>query len=193
VVLAPDLLGFGELGNGDFHGDAYDFGVGVGAYNIWWTANQVGRSLVGICSGDIIRVLRVLQSRDNVDNLRVAAIGIGGLGPALLHAAAFDRSISDLVLVESPVDYAGFVLNRYYRPELVHAVVPGALRDYDLPDLAATLTPRGLLVLDPIDQWGTHVSVEGIRMTYDGAEVQRTPSGESWVDAVADWLGERRW
>jgi cephalosporin-C deacetylase-like acetyl esterase len=199
VVLAPDLLGFGELGNSDFRGDAYDYGVGVGAYNIWWTANQAGRSLVGINAGDIIRTVQFLRSRSDVNQDRLSAIGIGELGPVLLHATAFDRSISDVVLVQSPTTYESFVLNRYYRPELVHAVVPGALREYDLPDLAATLAPRGLLLLNAIDQWGEPVSVEETRNTYQQNlptggrfDVLHTRLAESWIEAVADWLDRGR-
>jgi cephalosporin-C deacetylase-like acetyl esterase len=200
VVLAPDLLGFGELGDSDFRGDAYDYGVGVGAYNIWWTANQVGRSLVGINAGDVIRTAEFLRSRSDVNQDRLSAIGIGELGPVLLHAAAFDRSISDVVLVQSPITYESFVLNRYYRPELVHSVVPGALREYDLPDLAAALAPRGLLLVNAIDQWREPVSVEETRNTYQQTlptggrfDVLRTRSSESWIEAVADWLdGGRR-
>lgn len=200
VVLAPDLLGFGELGNSDFRGDAYDYGVGVGAYNIWWTANQVGRSLVGINAGDVIRTLQFLRSRSDVNQDRLSAIGIGELGPVLLHATAFDTSISDVVLVQSPITYESFVLNRYYRPELVHAVVPGALREYDLPDLAAALAPRGLLLLNATDQWGESVPVEETRNTYQQIlptggrfDVLHTRLAESWIEAVADWLDRGRW
>ncbi len=201
VVLAPDMVGTGEVGVGDFRGDAYDFELGIGAYNVWWGANQVGRSLVGIRAGDLMRALGFLRARDDVRATAVAAVGVGTAGPVLLHAASAGGDLSSVALVRAPLDYTGIVLNRYYRPELVHAVVPGALTAYDLPDLAASLAPRPLLVVDPVDHLGQPASSDTAsralgfaRRTFDGAgvpsglriEVQE-PSGDA-SETLVTWL-----
>jgi dienelactone hydrolase len=202
VVVAPDLLGIGELGPGAFRGDAFDFGLGIGAYNVWWGANQVGRSLVGIRAGDAVRVLRFLRGRDDVRTDAIGAVGVGTMGPVLLHAAAFDDSVSAIALVGAPASYAELALNRYYRPELVHAAVPGALRGYDLPDLAGTLAPRPLLIADAVDHMGVPMPVNGTRETYavttrafeaqSGAarpEIVTTGGVPDVAELLATWLG----
>jgi len=55
-------------------------------------------------------------------------------------------------LIGSLHSYASLVENEDYRAELVHASVPGALSAYDLPDLAASLAPRPLLLAGSIDE-----------------------------------------
>jgi cephalosporin-C deacetylase-like acetyl esterase len=166
VVLAPDLVGTGEVGPGDFRGDAYDFELGIGAYNVWWGANQVGRSLVGIRAGDLLRSLQFLRSLADVRANGISAVGVGTAGPVMLHAAAVEATLTGVALVGSPLDYASLALNRYYLPRLVHAVVPGALRAYDLPDLAAAVAPRPLLIVDPVDHLGRPASRESAERAY---------------------------
>ena len=42
-------------------------------------------------------------------------------------------------------------MNRYYDPKFVYSIVPGALQEYDLPDLAACIAPRRLLLAGVTD------------------------------------------
>ncbi|MGI9626252.1 MAG: alpha/beta hydrolase family protein [Longimicrobiales bacterium] len=177
VVVAPDMVGTGEVGPGDFRGDAFDFAMGVGAYNVWWGANQSGRSLVGIRAGDLLRVVGFLRGRQDVQQDRLGAVAVGAAGPVVLHLALVKEQISGLALVGSPTDYASMALNRYYKPELVHGVVPGALRAYDLPDLVAAIAPRPVLVVDPVDHQGKPVSDD-----------QTPQPGNDTRRVLVDWL-----
>ena len=68
--------------------------------------------------------------------------------PALLHAAAFDNSISKVILVSGPLSYRSLVMNRFYKFDFSCAVA-GALTAYDLPDLAGCIAPRQLVLADP--------------------------------------------
>ncbi|MFO8033986.1 MAG: hypothetical protein R6U88_02330, partial [Candidatus Bipolaricaulota bacterium] len=61
AVLAPDLIGVGELGPAGFHGDAYQFKLGTGAYNIWFFGLLVGKSIVGAQAADIMLLLHALK------------------------------------------------------------------------------------------------------------------------------------
>lgn len=162
AVLAPDLVGIGEMGPGDFRGDAYDFKLGSASYNIWFAAIQIGRSLVGIQAGDIIRIVDFLQNRDDVDLERIAALARGEMCPILLHAAAFDNRISKIALVEPLISYRSLVTNQYYKPSFMLSTVAGALTAYDLPDLCASLAPRNLLMINVADQNGKVVGKNSI-------------------------------
>ena len=115
-----------------------------------------GRSIVGVRAGDVLRLAATVTAREDIDDGGVTGVARGVLGPVLLHAAALDRStppaFSNVALIGSLLSYASLVENEDYRAELVHASVPGALTAYDLPDLAASLAPRPLLLAGSIDE-----------------------------------------
>lgn len=150
VVLAPDLPGLGELGPGDLRGDAYAFDVGQGAYNLWFAGLLVGRSLVGVQAGAVLRLVQVLHQHAGVDPVRITGVARGTMTATLLHAAAFGAGLARTVLVEPLLSYRSLVEAERYDPALVHGTVPGALPAYDLPDLVASLAPHPVLVLDPV-------------------------------------------
>ena len=58
TVLAPDLIGTGEMGPGDFRGDSYIEGV---SYNVWFASMLIGRSIVGIRAGDVVKAHPVIE------------------------------------------------------------------------------------------------------------------------------------
>ena len=154
IVLAPDLVGVGEMGPGAFRGDAYNFKTGKASYNIWFASIQVARSLVGIHSGDVGRLINYLQSRDDLKIEKITAAAHRELCPTLLHTAVVDNRISKIALFEPLISYRSIVLNRYYKPSFILSSVAGSLTKYDLPDLCAALAPRKLLMLNVTDQNG---------------------------------------
>lgn len=141
TVLAPDLPGAGELGAGDFEGDAFIGGV---SHNIWYTSTLIGRSIVGVQAGDIARLVDIVKNKRKAD--AIYGVARAEMTPVLLHAAAFLPSIERIALIEHLTSYLSLVTNRFYHSGYVTGAVAGALRAYDLPDLAATLAPRKLLV-----------------------------------------------
>ncbi len=155
LVLAPDLLGLGEMGPGTFQGDASNFRLGSANYNYWFAAIQIGRSLTGIRAGDVIRTVNYLKGRADADVTRLAAVSRGEMGVVLLHAAALDASIKQVALVDPLLSWSSIVLNESYAPRFVPHAVAGSLGRYDLADLACTLAPRRLLALGPVDEMGT--------------------------------------
>ena len=137
VVAAVDLLGFGETrfyrNNG--HADVQPF----------FNALLAGRSIVGINAGDALQVFGFLRQREDVLAEDVGAIAVGATGPAILHAAAFEKDFAWIVLHESLASYASLVENRIYDVN-ANSLVAGALTAYDLPDLVASLAPRRCVV-----------------------------------------------
>ncbi len=156
-VLAPDLVGIGETGPGDFRGDANIEGE---SYNMWFASVLIGRSIVGIRAGDVVRLTRLLKRNPEID--RIYGLAWQEMGPVLLHAAAFDQSISRIALVETYSSYQSIVMNRFYAPKFIHSTVAGSLESYDLADLAAALAPRKLLMVDVTDGTGNMKDVDSI-------------------------------
>jgi dienelactone hydrolase len=161
TVLAPDLLGTGEVGPGIFRGaNLEDI-----SYNIWFSALLIGKSIVGIQAADVVKLARLLLKSKSVND--IYGVAKKEVCPVLLHAAAFDSAFSRIALVESFTSYRTMVMNKLYKPGFVHSFVPGALTTYDLPDLAACLAPRRLLITGMTDSNGICVDNGNINEDFD--------------------------
>lgn len=138
IVAAIDVIGIGET-KGNY---TYPGRPGYGAV-------LLGRSIVGIHAGDIVRVVNMLKNRSDVDEHKIGAVAFDELCPALLHAAAFEPSISKTVLIGAPISYCEIVNHKLYKYSLTFQWgVAGALEAYDLPDLAGCIAPRKLLLAE---------------------------------------------
>jgi hypothetical protein len=69
----------------------------------------------------------------------IYGLAVRELGPALLHAAAFTRSISG-ALIEPLSSYQDIVLTEFINPHICMVRFRGHC-PYDMPDLAASLAP----------------------------------------------------
>jgi cephalosporin-C deacetylase-like acetyl esterase len=134
LVAAPDVSGIGEVKD-DNYGTNY-------------LALLIGRSIVGIQAGDVNRVVNFLKQRPDVDPEKLGAVAFDELGPTLLHAAAFDKSISSVTLIDPLISYQTIIENKFYNTTLTNSFVAGALTAYDLPDLAAILSPAKLNLIN---------------------------------------------
>jgi dienelactone hydrolase len=144
VVAAVDVIGVGELRNTVTRENADDY-AGV----------LTGQSVPAIQAGDIVCVVNYLKHHGKAGDL-IGAVAINEMSIPLLHAAAFEPSISNLVFIGSITSYRSIVMNDNYNIGLVYNSdgywhpweidfswgVAGALTAYDLPDLIATLAPR---------------------------------------------------
>ena len=101
IVAAPDILGIGETKNNS----TYPGRPGSGAVII-------GRSIVGIQAGDIVRVVNMLKNREDVNKYKIGAVTFDELCPALLHAAAFEPSISRTALIGAPISYREIISHK---------------------------------------------------------------------------------
>lgn len=171
IVAATDVLGVGETANTAARGitDGY-------------TAVIIGRSVVGIQAADIVRTMNYLKSLSEVDTLNIGAIGINEMCIPLLHAAAFDPSIKNIILIGSLISYKSVVMNRFYKIGLTpregggnwHPYevdfswgVAGVLTAYDLPDLIGCVAPRKVVLAGLKDQMLEPASPELINQELD--------------------------
>lgn len=167
TVLAPDLIGLGETGPGAFEGDAYINSV---SHNIFYASMLIGRSIIGIRTGDVVRLVRLLQKKHAFRE--IYAVALKELSPVLLHAAAFEPAISRIALIHPCSSYQSIVMNRFYNSSFVHSTVPGAIKCYDLPDLAACLVPRRLTMAGITD--GNNIPLNKSQIDNDMRTVKTT-------------------
>ena len=158
TVLAPDLLGLGEMGPGDYtQGDSNFEGI---SFNIWFVSVLNGRSIAGIRAGDVVKLARLLRKETGLNE--IYGFARKEMSPVMLHAAAFDNSYTRIALLEPFTSYLSIVNNRFYRPQFIYNSVPGALKHYDLPDLAACLAPMKLVMAGVTDGNGKVTDTESI-------------------------------
>jgi hypothetical protein len=91
-------------------------------------------------------------------------------------------------------------MHKLYEPSLIPSTVAGALTAYDLPDLAASLAPRKLLMIDVVDQngemAGKDISQEDFAVIYDAYSVRgakgnfiiSSEDAQSMETVFSDWL-----
>lgn len=167
TVLAPDIVGMGEMGPGAFRGDSYIDSV---SYNLWFAALLTGRSLTGVQAGDVVRLVQVLRKDSNIRS--IYGLAKQQLAPVLLHAAAFTKDIQQVALLQPYSSYRLIAGEARYAIPYLHSTVPGALAAYDLPDLASCLAPRKLLLAGVTDGQGqvnpsvTDADMEVIQAAY---------------------------
>ncbi len=193
TVLVPDLIGIGETGPGSFRGDAYIKGV---SYNVWFAAMITGRSITAIRAADIAGLARLIQEYFNAQ--LIYSLAEGELSPALLHAAAFEPSVTHIALLNPLTSYYSLVSTRFYIPRFIHGAVPGMLAEYDLPDLAASLAPAKLLMINPVDGSGnaadseiTERDLSIVRRTYDAENASGSlmiRAGDDIFDYLMEWI-----
>ena len=203
IVIAPDVLGIGETKNTVTRDLTDDY-----------TAILIGKSIVGIQAGDIVRVVNYLKSLNNVKKDEISAVAIGEMCPSLLHAAAFESSIQSIALIDPFISYRSIVMNRFYkvglkkyRDTIDHpyevdfiSCVAGALTAYDLPDLIGCIAPRKVLLADIKDQKLESASAELIndelafpRSVYSFRKISENlkvlPSYEN-INTIIEWCTE---
>ncbi len=149
TVLVPDLVGTGELAPDRNKGSSVIEGT---SYSIWFLSVLTGRSIVGMHASDLIRLKEILKTHTGARE--ICAVAEQEMAPALLHAAAFDRGFGRIALLQPFASYSSVVMSRFYKPSFLNGLVPGSLQAYDLPDLAASLAPRPLLIAGMTDAGG---------------------------------------
>ena len=142
VVLAPDPRGMGES-RPTSAGGSYD-----PAWQMLQRALLVDRTLVGMQAEDLLGAYDVLESRGDVDPGHIAVLGKGHGGVLALVFAALQPKVEKVAVEGTVLSYMEIARARYHE-DLTAAFVPGVLRDFDLPDLAAALAPRLLWIVDP--------------------------------------------
>lgn len=166
IVAAVDVLGIGEVKNTVTREGADDY-----------TGVLIGRSTPAIQAGDIIRVFNYLTLHGQVGS-KIGAIGIDEMCIPLMHAAAFEPGLDNLLFSGAPISYRSIVMNDLYKIGLVYNDdgywhpweidfswgVAGALTAYDLPDLVACLAPRKVVLVGLKNQLLEPASTEVINI-----------------------------
>jgi cephalosporin-C deacetylase-like acetyl esterase len=168
LVAAIDVRGVGETrpphsgpgeGPGQF-GHLFDVETAM-AYMAWY----MDRSLFGMRVQDVVRSVDYLLSRPDVASAGVQVIGKGAGALWALYAAAMDSRILALVAERGLVSYASLTqVDRYLHGAAIF--IRDVLLHFDLPQVAAALADRPLILLSPVDPMKRLVSLADVQAAY---------------------------
>jgi len=134
VVVAIDLRGSGETAA------ARSDGL-LGDSKSYFLSYLLGRSLVGLNTEDVLAGTQFVANYKTKTPRKVHLIGVGRAAIAALHAAALEPELfASVKLHRSPESWSATVPQSIPQGRLTSAV-HGALRTYDLPDLARAIDP----------------------------------------------------
>jgi cephalosporin-C deacetylase-like acetyl esterase len=149
-VMAVDLRGIGETRIGREGGGGGGFthvfnAETAASYMAWY----MDRSLFGMRVGDVMRCVDYMLARWPGDQ-RVKTVGVGMGGLWALFAAALDRRIESVVAIGALASYRMLAeADRYLHGADI--LVPGLLREFDLPEIVAAIAPRAVTIAGPVD------------------------------------------
>jgi pimeloyl-ACP methyl ester carboxylesterase len=105
-----------------------------------WRSFEMGRPLLGMRVNDLLGVVRQMSPTYR----KIYLLGVEAGGLVALHAAALDPSIAGVAAYNSLTSWTDAVeaIPGPATHAPVSSFVPGALRDYDIPDLIRALAPR---------------------------------------------------
>lgn len=139
VVLAIDPRGWGE--SAPVKGSAGYSGM----YQLAQRAMLIGRPLAGMQVYDVLRAFDYIVSRPDVDPSKVSVNGIGNGGVIALYAGALEPAIAEVNSADAVSSYLA-VARAKTHSGIIDLVVPGVLKDFDLPDVAGLIAPRPLQI-----------------------------------------------
>jgi hypothetical protein len=142
VVLAIDPRGVGESAP-----DAGSSGYS-GMYQLAMRASLISKPLVGMQVYDTLRAFDYLLSRPDMSKAQIAIAGKGNAGVIALFAGALEPRITR-VSVDGAIPSYMDVVRAKVHAGILDLIVPGVLRDFDLPDLRAAIAPRPLDIVNP--------------------------------------------
>jgi cephalosporin-C deacetylase-like acetyl esterase len=145
-VLAVDVRGTGETQQGK---QGQLSGAAGPDWKDVFTAYLLGRSYVGMRAEDVLVCARFLKQQAGP----VELIAVGTVAVPALHAAALEPEIFDSVKLTGMLSsWSNVIELGRFSNQQVNAV-QGALKTYDLPNLAATLGKK-LIINKPLDALG---------------------------------------
>ncbi len=159
TIAAPDLRATGETR------PANDAVAGAPDHNSAEHALWVGRPLLGQWTFDVLCLLDWLVLQPTLDPSRFAVAGIGPAGVVALCAAGlFEERLAAALVVGGPTT---FVTEQAYTTGMRMGILaPGILRFADLPQLAALVAPRRLILSDGLAPQGQKLTAKQLGDAY---------------------------
>ncbi len=143
-----------------------------------WTCLVMGRPIIGQRVWDALRAIDYLTSRSDVDASAIRVLGVRDSGLAAMMAALLDQRIRSVLVDRTLVSYASILQSESYSVDLAW-FVPGILRKFDLPQIAAAISPRPCWILNGVDANGEILPETSLRQQYSRERKDEAGSSET--------------
>jgi len=156
VVLAIDVRGVGEISPTP----PLELNKYTGYTPLRWKHDVLaiqsagfGRTTLGMRTMDVISGIDFLYSHNELRGRKIIIIseGLGGLWGIL--ASIYDPRVDGVVSIGTLPSYKLLITNQYYNVR-GYFWVPGALRDFDIHDLARLVSPKPQIWINPVNELG---------------------------------------
>jgi hypothetical protein len=185
IVCAADVRGIGAL--------APEFSPGAAEYANWhekeenyaWSSLILGRPMVGQRVTDILALAACLRRYPGTAGRRIHIAALRRLTVPALCAAALDPEIKSLYLSGGLISFQNLVDTETYSHPFAN-FIPGVLNHTDLPQIAASIAPRRIILAGSTDAKGFTMAPDRIRAVYESAGQK----GSLSIREHADWSVE---
>ena len=175
AVCAPDLRGMGDL-TPEFGRHAARNAREHANDEMWaWSSLALGKPLAGQRVADLLAVVQGLRARPDLHGKRLILAARGFPSVPALFTAALEPEIHGLYLAGGLVSFQSIVDTEDYEHPFGN-FVPNLLAHTDLPELAASMAPRRVILAGAVDGAGRRMAAEDVRKLYpDAAHVEVLP------------------
>ncbi|MES2221746.1 MAG: hypothetical protein V4587_12370 [Acidobacteriota bacterium] len=130
-----------------------------------WANLVLGSPAIGQRVWDILRTVQYLAERPDVNPSQIRMIGQEEAGLVALMASALDDRVRSVLLTKVIVSYISIAQTKDYSLAL-EWFLPGILEKFDLPDIAASVSPRPVWIVDSVDASGMLLRSDDVRAMY---------------------------
>jgi dienelactone hydrolase len=118
--------------------------------NLAINSPSLKRTMLGMRTFDVLKVIDYIKSREDLNRQSIVLVGEGLGGLWSLLAASYHSDADAVVCIGTLPSYK-LLLNSQYYNVWNYFWVPGALRDFDIPDLSRLVAPRRHLWINPVN------------------------------------------
>ncbi len=189
LVCAADIRGVGPLlpeyspghpGYAASHRQEEDYA---------WGSMILGKPLVGQRVTDILAIVSALRKHPATAQRRVRVAAAGRLTVPALFAAALDKRIDGLYLSGGLTSFRDVVDSELYNQPFAN-FVPGLLNHTDLPEVAASIAPRRIVLAGAVNARDETADVEAVRRIYSAGNLSIEPEAKWTVERLMSFAGD---
>lgn len=148
-----------------------------------WGSVILGKPLVGQRVTDILAVAAALRKHPATAGRRIRVAAAGKLTVPALFAAALDKGIDALYLSGGLTSFRDVVDSETYNQSFAN-FIPDLLNHTDLPEVAATLAPRSVILAGAVNAQDETADAGAVRQQYTAANVSIEPEAKWTVDRL---------
>lgn len=174
-VCAADLRGVGDLAAEAPRGNPRYAVPHANDEAFAWASLILGKPMLGQRVTDLIAFVRALSAT----NSRIVLAASGSLTVPALFAASLEPRIEKLYLSGGLASYRSLLEVEEYRHPTAN-FVHGMLTVCDLPDVAASVSPRKVIMAGALNGAGTRMSSDALRSVYGGASNVEIQNEANW-------------